>query len=77
MLKLSEEVAEAAIGATGQIPCKGVTHTWADVEAELCDVVITAMVALRTLTPDAREVFGRHLTRVAGRSPGPSAGQER
>ncbi|MCG8968564.1 MULTISPECIES: MazG-like family protein [Streptomyces] len=71
MLKLSEEVgevAEAVIGTTGQNPRKGVTHTWEDVEAELCDVVITAMVALRTLTPDAREVFGRHLARVAGRS---------
>ncbi|AXL88329.1 hypothetical protein C4J65_08285 [Streptomyces sp. CB09001] len=73
MLKLSEEVgevAEAVIGATDQNPRKGVTHTWDDVEAELCDVVITAMVALRTLTPEAREVFGRHLARVAGRSLG-------
>ncbi|MCF2125301.1 MazG-like family protein [Strepomyces sp. STD 3.1] len=73
MLKLSEEVgevAEAVIGATGQNPRKGTTHTWEDVEAELCDVVITAMVALRTLTPEAREVFGRHLARVAGRSLG-------
>ncbi|MGC9499643.1 MazG-like family protein [Streptomyces sp. WG7] len=73
MLKLSEEVgevAEAVIGATGQNPRKGVTHTWEDVEAELCDVVITALVALRTLTPQAREVFGRHLARVAERSLG-------
>ncbi|MFJ4332452.1 MazG-like family protein [Streptomyces sp. NPDC088935] len=73
MLKLSEEVgevAEAVIGATGQNPRKGVTHTWDYVEAELCDVVITAMVALRTLTPEAREVFARHLTRVTGRSLG-------
>ncbi|MFA3874177.1 MazG-like family protein [Streptomyces sp. MMCC 100] len=73
MLKLSEEVgevAEAVIGATGQNPRKGVTHTWDDVEAELCDVVITALVALRTLTPEAREVFGRHLARVARRSLG-------
>ncbi|WP_108986932.1 MazG-like family protein [Streptomyces coelicoflavus] len=71
MLKLSEEVgevAEAVIGATGQNPRKGVTHTWDDVEAELCDVVITALVALRTLTPEAREVFGRRLARVAARS---------
>jgi NTP pyrophosphatase (non-canonical NTP hydrolase) len=71
LLKLSEEVgevAEAVIGATGQNPRKGVTHTWADVEAELCDVVITALVTLRTLTPEAREVFGRHLARVAARS---------
>ncbi|MBQ0998469.1 MazG-like family protein [Streptomyces nigra] len=73
MLKLSEEVgevAQAVIGATGQNPRKGVTHTWDDVQSELCDVVITALVALRTLTPDAREVFTRHLARVAERSLG-------
>ncbi|MEV6999441.1 MazG-like family protein [Streptomyces sp. NPDC093982] len=73
MLKLSEEVgevAEAVIGATGQNPRKGVTHTWDDVQGELCDVVITALVALRTLTPDTREVFTRHLARVRERSLG-------
>ncbi|GGS46003.1 MazG-like family protein [Streptomyces violaceus] len=71
ILKLSEEVgevSEAVIGATGQNPRKGVTHTWDDVQSELCDVVITALVALRTLTPEAREVFGRHLERVRERS---------
>ncbi|WP_137989589.1 MazG-like family protein [Streptomyces vilmorinianum] len=71
VLKLSEEVgevAEAVIGATGQNPRKGMSHTWQDVESELCDVIITAMVALRTLTPDAAEVFAGHLRRVAERS---------
>ncbi|MEU1314381.1 MazG-like family protein [Streptomyces tibetensis] len=71
ILKLSEEVgevSEAVIGATGQNPRKGVTHTWEDVQAELCDVIITALVALRTLTPEAREVFGGHLGRVRERS---------
>ncbi|MFF9115999.1 MazG-like family protein [Streptomyces massasporeus] len=73
VLKLTEEVgevSEAVIGATGQNPRKGVTHTWEDVQAELCDVVITALVALRTLTPEARGVFGRHLDRVRERSLG-------
>ncbi|MEW2048905.1 MazG-like family protein [Streptomyces sp. NPDC005476] len=71
LLKLSEEVgevAQAVIGATGQNPRKGVTHTWEDVQGELCDVVITALVALRTLTPEAEAVFARHLARVARRS---------
>jgi NTP pyrophosphatase (non-canonical NTP hydrolase) len=71
MLKLSEEageVAQAVIGVTGQNPRKGVTHTWEDVQGELCDVVITALVALRTLTPDARGVFTRHLAGVLTRS---------
>ncbi|WOX09281.1 MazG-like family protein [Streptomyces sp. N50] len=77
LLKLSEEVgevSEAVIGATGQNQRKGVTHTWDDVQAELCDVVITALVALRMLTPDTQEVFTRHLARVLERSLGPSAG---
>jgi hypothetical protein len=38
------------------------------VQAELCDVIFTAMVVLTTLTPDAREVFYAHLARVADRS---------
>ena len=70
VLKLSEEVgevAEAVIGATGQNPRKGVTHTWEDVQAELCDVAITALVALRTLTPEAQSVFEGHLERVRER----------
>ncbi|MER6469570.1 MazG-like family protein [Streptomyces collinus] len=76
ILKLSEEVgevAEAVIGATGQNPRKGVTHTWDDVQSELCDVAITALVALRTLTPDAAEVFDSHLTGVRERPLTPEA----
>ncbi|MEU9111911.1 MazG-like family protein [Streptomyces sp. NPDC048483] len=71
ILKLSEEageVAQAVIGATGQNPRKGHSHTWDDVQSELCDVIVTAMVALRTLTPDARRVFDGHLGRVAERA---------
>ncbi|MFE1440817.1 MazG-like family protein [Streptomyces sp. NPDC058739] len=79
LLKIQEEVGEVAsavIGATGQNPRKGVTHTWDDVEAELCDVVITAMVALRSLTPAARETFARHLARVRDRSLGAAPGAQ-
>ncbi|MGW1377669.1 MazG-like family protein [Streptomyces sp. NPDC002446] len=71
ILKLSEEageVAQAVIGATGQNPRKGRSHTWDDVHSELCDVILTAMVALRTLTPQARQVFEGHLGRVTGRA---------
>ncbi len=70
LLKLSEEVgevAQAVIGAVGQNPRKGVSHTWEDVQAELCDVILTAMVALRTLTPEAEAVFEEHVGKVAGR----------
>jgi NTP pyrophosphatase (non-canonical NTP hydrolase) len=75
-MKLTEEageVTQAVIGTLGQNPRKGVTHTWDDVQAELCDVMFTAMVALATLTPDAREVFNAHLARVAGRPLQPSS----
>ncbi|WP_326599385.1 MazG-like family protein [Streptomyces sp. NBC_01803] len=71
VLKLSEEVgevAEAVIGATGHNPRKGDSHTWEDVQRELCDVILTGMVALNTLTPDARKLFTDHLAHVARRS---------
>jgi NTP pyrophosphatase (non-canonical NTP hydrolase) len=71
VMKLSEEVGEttqAIAGVLGTNPRKGVTHTWQDVEAELCDVILTAMVALTTVNPDARKVFAEHLNRVADRS---------
>ncbi|MFD4988880.1 MazG-like family protein [Streptomyces sp. NPDC058374] len=71
MLKLAEEtgeVAQAVIGAIGQNPRKGVSHDWDDVRAELCDVIVTAMVALRTLSPDARTVLAAHLARTAART---------
>lgn len=71
ILKLSEEVGEvgqAVIGATGQNPRKGVTHGWEDVQEELCDVVVAALVALRTLTPDASAVFARRLAAIERRS---------
>ncbi|MEZ0090608.1 MazG-like family protein [Streptacidiphilus sp. EB129] len=70
ILKITEEageVAEAVIGATGQNPRKGYSHTWDDVQNELCDVIVTAMVALTRLTPDAREVFAANLDRIAAR----------
>ncbi|CAM5346051.1 MULTISPECIES: MazG-like family protein [Streptomyces] len=79
MLKLAEEtgeVAQAVIGAVGQNPRKGVSHDWDDVRAELCDVIVTAMVALRTLSPDARTVLADHLARTVDRTavpPGPGA----
>jgi NTP pyrophosphatase (non-canonical NTP hydrolase) len=75
IMKLTEEageVTQAVIGTLGQNPRKGVTHSWDDVQAELCDVMFTAMVALSTITPDARRVFDEHLARVARRPLQPS-----
>jgi NTP pyrophosphatase (non-canonical NTP hydrolase) len=71
VLKITEEageVAEAVHGATGSNPRKGNSHTWDDVQTELCDVILTSMVALRTITPDAAKVFEGRLAHVARRS---------
>ncbi|WP_308294982.1 GNAT family N-acetyltransferase [Streptomyces sp. NK08204] len=68
VLKLAEEVGEAAqavIGARGTNPRKGHSHTWTDVQDEVADAVITGMVALARLRPDAREHFTSVLARKA------------
>jgi NTP pyrophosphatase (non-canonical NTP hydrolase) len=52
IMKVAEEFGEtvqAWIGATGQNPRKGVTHTYNDVVNELGDVVFTALVAIESL----------------------------
>jgi diadenosine tetraphosphate (Ap4A) HIT family hydrolase/NTP pyrophosphatase (non-canonical NTP hydrolase) len=52
LAKLTEEsgeVIEAFIGATGQNPRKGTTHTLHDVQEELLDVAVTALGALEHL----------------------------
>ncbi|MEU6121941.1 MazG-like family protein [Streptomyces sp. NPDC047123] len=54
VLKIGEEFGEAAeaiTGALGANPRKGNSHTWEDAAKELCDVIVTAQVAL--LTPSA------------------------
>lgn len=60
LAKITEETGEvvaAHIGATGQNPRKGVTHTSADVEDELLDVALTALAALEHLRRhDARSM---------------------
>ncbi|MFD7550678.1 MazG-like family protein [Streptomyces sp. NPDC059816] len=71
LLKVQEEVgevAQAAMGAANANPRKGNSHTWEDVQHELCDVMLSSMVALLTLTPDAAKVFQERLDAVAERS---------
>lgn len=49
LAKITEEAGEvvaAQIGATGQNPRKGVTHSALDVQEELLDVALTALAAL-------------------------------
>ncbi|QES47195.1 hypothetical protein DEJ50_04440 [Streptomyces venezuelae] len=65
VLKIGEEFGEAAqavIGVRGTNPRKGTSHTWEDVQAEVADTIITAMVALTRMRPDdAAEYFARQL----------------
>jgi hypothetical protein len=71
VLKVAEEAGEAAaalIGATGQNPRKGRSHTEADVAAELCDVITAAAVALATVVPDPERVLREHIGKVYRRS---------
>lgn len=50
------EVMEAVIGYTGDNPRKGVNRSLSDVRAELCDVVLTALCALHSITNDEHDV---------------------
>lgn len=69
VMKLAEETGEAAayIGMTGQNPRKGTCATLDDLTAELCDVIVTAMVALATVTGDADGADARLQQHVAAR----------
>ncbi|WP_309505964.1 GNAT family N-acetyltransferase [Streptomyces pyxinicus] len=68
VLKLAEEVGEAAqavIGARGTNPRKGRSHAWTDVQDEVADVVITGLVSLARMRPDAPAYFASVLARKA------------
>lgn len=72
--KVSEEHGEAVaafIGATGQNPRKGVTHTIDDVVEELLDVAVTALGAIEHLRGndgDALDLLAGKIARVAERT---------
>jgi hypothetical protein len=58
------EVIAALIGATGQNPRKGVTHTMFDVAEELLDVAITALCAYEHLSGNDGSSLVALLTKV-------------
>lgn len=71
LLKITEEageVAQAWIGVQGQNPRKGVTHTHPDVQDELCDVIVTAAVALASIIGNPNYVLNAKLAKIAARS---------
>lgn len=64
LLKVAEEAGEAAqafIGCTGQNPRKGFSHSRDDVALELCDVILTAMVALHGVADSPDELLARRI----------------
>jgi hypothetical protein len=65
VVKIQEEageVADAFLGMIGGTPRKGVCKTKEDLQAEICDVIATAMVALyETAGPDAEGIFAAHI----------------
>lgn len=68
ILKLTEEageVAQAWIGVQGQNPRKGVTHTMPQVQDELCDVIVTAAVALASIVGNPDYVLDQKLAQIA------------
>ena len=70
ILKVTEEAGEAAaawIGALGQNPRKGITHTHDEVAGELADVAFTALVAIASLGRDPREALADCAAKVRQR----------
>lgn len=70
LMKVSEEAGEvvrAYIGVTGANKRKGTYAKSQDVSDELCDVIITAMVALHDWSSDPKEAFERVIGRLTDR----------
>ncbi|MFG1963127.1 MazG-like family protein [Nonomuraea sp. NPDC049028] len=70
IMKIGEEFGEAVqarIGELGQNPRKPASHTREDVADELCDVIVTAMVALGSVVDDPQDVFQSKLRKISDR----------
>lgn len=71
LLKVTEEageVAQAYLGVHGQNPRKGITNIVPDVQDELCDVIVTAAVALASLVGNPEDVLTAKLAKIANRA---------
>ncbi|GLX92537.1 NUDIX domain-containing protein [Herbidospora sp. NBRC 101105] len=71
VLKITEEAGEAAeavIGLLRHNPRKARAHTRQDVVDELCDVAVTALIALASFSDDPRRDYESHVAKVAERA---------
>lgn len=67
LMKIGEEfgeVVQAFIGFKGYNKRKGFTHSAKDVADELCDVIITAHVALHDWVENPEEYFANHVRKI-------------
>ena len=70
LLKVTEEAGEVAaawVGATGQNPRKGITHTYDQVGAELADVVMAALVAMTSIGLDPQHLMTACAAKITDR----------
>lgn len=70
LMKIGEEfgeVIQAFIGFKGYNKRKGFTHSAKDVADELCDVMITAQVALHDWVENPEEYFANHVAKIQKR----------
>ncbi|GAA4841019.1 hypothetical protein [Kitasatospora terrestris] len=74
---MDEDVRQAVTGALGAGPRKGRSPTWDDVSAELCDVIVSAVVAPARIDPAQAVRFRTHLDAVTQRSRAEQSGAER
>lgn len=70
IMKIGEEFGEAVqarIGELGQNPRKPASHTRDDLADELCDVIVTAMVALGSVVDNPQGMFEAKLRKISDR----------
>jgi len=70
IMKIGEEFGEAVqarIGMLGQNPRKGATHSREELAGELCDVIVTAMVALASTVDEPGAIFDAKLRKIRDR----------
>lgn len=69
VMKVHEETGEVAEALTNVTDTHGTPDAWEEVNKELCDVIVTGMVALASVTPAADVVLETQARAVTARTP--------